>query len=42
MPNHPGEPQRPLPNRLMWFVALWLGGVCAVGLLALLIRSVLL
>ena len=38
----PGEPQRPLARRLLWFVALWLAGVGAVGLLALLIRWVLL
>lgn len=29
-------------GRLLWFVALWLGGVAAVGTVALLIRSVLL
>jgi len=34
----PGEPQSPLASRLLWFVALWLAGVGAVGLLALLIR----
>ena len=34
----PGEPQRPIASRLLWFVALWLAGVGAVGLLALLIR----
>ena len=38
----PGEPQRPLARRLLWFVALWLAGVGAVGLLALLIRWALL
>jgi hypothetical protein len=36
------DPQRPLATRLAWFVALWLAGVGAVALLALLIRSVLL
>ena len=36
------EPQRPLASRLAWFVALWLAGVGAVALLALLTRSVLL
>ena len=29
-------------SRLLWFVALWLAGVAAVGLLALLIRWALL
>jgi hypothetical protein len=38
----PGEPPRPLASRLLWFVALWLAGVGAVGLLALLIRWALL
>ena len=28
--------------RLLWFTVLWLGGVCAVGAVAFLIRSVLL
>jgi len=34
----PGEPQRPRASRLFWFAALWLAGVCAVGLVSLLIR----
>ena len=38
-------PQRPvrggLAMRLVWFAALWVAGVAAVGLLALLIRSAL-
>ena len=35
----PGAPeQRPLASRLPRFAALWLAGVGAVGLLALLIR----
>jgi hypothetical protein len=36
------QPQRPLASRLVWFAILWLAGVAAVSLLALLIRSVLL
>ena len=36
------EPQPGLAQRLLWFVALWLAGVLAVGAVALLIRSVLL
>jgi len=42
MPAEPSKPQRPLATRLLWFAVLWLAGVCAVALLALLIRSVLL
>ena len=42
MPGEPSVPQRPLASRLLWFVLLWLLGVGAVALLALLIRSVLL
>jgi hypothetical protein len=39
----PAEPeQRPLATRLLWFAALWLAGVGAVGLTALLIKRVLL
>jgi hypothetical protein len=39
----PGElEQRPLVSRLLWFAALWLAGVGAVGLVALLIRRILL
>jgi hypothetical protein len=34
--------QPPLLQRLGWFVLLWLAGIAAVGLVALLIRSVLL
>ena len=30
-----------LPMRLLWFAGLWLAGVSAVALVALLIRSVL-
>ncbi len=35
------RPQPGLRQRLLWFVALWLAGVLAVGAVALLIRSVL-
>jgi hypothetical protein len=34
--------QPPLISRLLWFVALWVAGVAAVGLLAQLIRWALL
>jgi Protein of unknown function (DUF2474) len=35
------DKQAPLANRLLWFVALWAGGVAALGAVGLLIRSVL-
>ena len=37
-----GRSQPPLCARLLWFVALWLAGVAALGAVGLLIRSVLL
>jgi hypothetical protein len=37
-----GPEDRPLSRRLLWFVGLWLAGVGVVGLLAWVIRSVLL
>jgi hypothetical protein len=40
MPGAPEQP--PLASRLLWFAALWLAGVGAVGLVALLIRRILL
>jgi hypothetical protein len=36
MPSVPG--QRPLAQRLVWFAALWLGGVGSVALLAFVLR----
>ena len=38
----PSGRQPPLISRLAWFVALWIAGVAAVGLVALLIRWALL
>ena len=35
------QPPRSLPVRLLWFSALWLAGVAAVGLVGLLIRALL-
>ena len=32
------ENKAPLPQRLAWFAALWLGGVLAVGVLAYAIK----
>jgi hypothetical protein len=35
----PTEPKlRPLPQRLLWFAALWLGGVGTVALISLGLR----
>ena len=35
----PVEPKpRPLPQRLLWFAALWLGGVGSVALLSFALR----
>jgi hypothetical protein len=42
MTTPPPDSQPPLLQRLGWFVLLWLAGIAAVGLVALLIRSVLL
>ena len=42
MTTPPPGGQAPLLQRLGWFVLLWLAGIAAIGLVALLIRSVLL
>ncbi len=35
----PSEPEaRPLAHRLLWFAALWLGGVGAVAIVSLALR----
>jgi hypothetical protein len=34
----PGQGQRPLGKRLLWFAALWLGGVGTVAVLSLGLR----
>ena len=34
--------QRALGSRLLWFAALWIGGVLVLGAVAMLIRSALL
>ena len=33
-----GPNQRPLAQRLLWFAALWLGGVGTVALISLVLR----
>jgi len=40
--QQPNKAQRPLHVRLLWFVALWLGGVLAVGAVAFLLRRLIL
>lgn len=38
MMTHPQQHPRPLIQKLMWFAALWLLGVGAVGLTAFVLR----
>jgi hypothetical protein len=40
--HEPPRPSRTWVIRLVWFVALWLAGVAAVGALAFILRRVLL
>lgn len=40
--GQPHRAQRPLYMRLLWFVALWLGGVVVIGAVALLLRRFIL
>jgi len=40
-PDGGGKSERNLATRLIWFVALWLAGVAAVGAVALMIRQLL-
>ena len=35
-------PERPLRQRLLWFVGLWIGGVACVGAVSYLIRLAIL
>ncbi|HTJ56018.1 MAG TPA: DUF2474 family protein [Devosiaceae bacterium] len=39
--RHPPHHQPPLPQRLLWFIALWLAGVAAVAGVALIIKLAL-
>jgi hypothetical protein len=39
--ERPSGAQRPLYMRLLWFVALWLGGVLVLGAVALLLRRLI-
>lgn len=38
----PGEISSPLWKRLLWFVALWVGGVVSVSIVAYALRSLIL
>lgn len=41
-PPEEGEAQRPLGKRLLWFVALWVGGVIAVAAVSYALRALIL
>lgn len=41
-PPEGGEPKRPLGRSLMWFVALWIGGLASVAAVAYALRALIL
>lgn len=41
-PPEEGEAPRPLGKRLLWFVALWFGGLIAVAAVAYALRALIL
>lgn len=41
-PPEEGEPQRPLGQRLGWFVALWIASLCVVAAIAYSLRALIL
>lgn len=41
-PPEEGDPKPPLGKRLLWFAALWLGGLIAVGAVAYALRALIL
>ena len=41
-PPEEGEKRRPLGNRLLWFVVLWVGGVAVVAAVAYTLRALIL
>jgi hypothetical protein len=41
-PPEPGDPKRPLGKRLMWFAALWVGGLASVAAVAYALRALIL
>lgn len=40
-PPETGDAPRPIRKRVLWFVALWLGGVIAVGLISYGLRALI-
>ncbi len=40
-PPKDGDPPRPLRMRLLWFAALWIGGLAATAALAYILRALL-
>lgn len=41
-PPEGGEPKRPLGRSLLWFVALWIGGLLSVAVVAYALRALIL
>jgi len=41
-PPEPGDPKQPLGKSLIWFVALWVGGLAAVAAVAYALRALIL
>jgi hypothetical protein len=41
-PPEPGDPKRPLGRSLLWFAALWVGGLAAVAVAAYALRALIL
>ncbi len=41
-PSEEGEARKPLGKRLLWFAALWLGGLIAVAAVAYSLRALIL
>ena len=40
-PPEPGDPKPPLGKRLIWFAALWIGGLVVVAAAAYALRSLI-
>jgi hypothetical protein len=41
-PPEAGDPKRPLGKSLLWFAALWVGGLAAVAVVAYALRALIL
>lgn len=41
-PPEEGEPRRPLGRSLLWFAALWIGGLASVAAVAYALRALIL